>query len=35
MRGWFPIPAQYDNPRTSNLKFTLVGGENSIDINLK
>jgi hypothetical protein len=33
--GWFAIPKQYDSPSTSGLTYTIKGGENTIDIELK
>jgi hypothetical protein len=33
--GWFPIPKQYEDVQTSGLKYTIRGGSNAIDIELK
>ena len=33
--GWFAIPKQYEKPATSGLTYTIKGGENKIDIELK
>jgi hypothetical protein len=33
--GWFAIPAEYRTPAKSGLVYTIKGGENKIDIELK
>jgi hypothetical protein len=33
--GWFPIPKKYEDVQTSGLKYTIRGGSNAIDIELK
>ncbi|MGE3803230.1 MAG: carboxypeptidase-like regulatory domain-containing protein [Gemmataceae bacterium] len=33
--GWFPIPGKYETPATSGLEFSVQGGANTIDIELK
>lgn len=35
VKGWFPIPAQYDAPHKSGLVYTIKSGANTIDIELK
>ena len=34
-RGWFAIPPQYGEPNRSGLRYTLTGGDNNVDIDLK
>jgi hypothetical protein len=33
--GWFPIPEKYDAPFTSGLTYSIKGGDNEINIELK
>ena len=33
--GWFPIPAEYQNLSQPQLTYTVKGGKNTIDIELK
>lgn len=33
--GWFPIPKQYESVETSGLVYTIRGGTNTINIELK
>jgi hypothetical protein len=33
--GWFAIPDKYSSPDTSELKYTIKGGQNTINIELK
>jgi hypothetical protein len=33
--GWFPIPQQYEKVETSGLTYTIRGGTNTINIELK
>ena len=35
IRGWFPIPDQYDAPYKSGLTYTIKPGPNTINIELK
>lgn len=35
IKGWFPIPSKFGDFATSELNYTINGGENPIDIILK
>lgn len=35
VKGWFPIPKQYDTPHSSGLTYPIKAGSNVIDIELK